>query len=694
MDPYEARFTFFWYDDEEIFQDTQEDLDRKLKAVADQGITHIMTFSGTHFRWSFRPWWKELNECLAKIVKAAHKYGIKVIEHHSAELIFYPETQKAKEILVNRMKKHHSSVSTYPGLEEYLLGEDSPAKKDVQIDLYTGKPILNHYGCRSKCYNNPYYIEEYKKYLESVYATGIDGIMTDDIYYVGYCACEHCRKIYKEKFGYEFPPPEKLDSWVGNYADASFVAYQKLRFEATRNFHNAIAAHYKKLGLKLLRPNYISIALCRDWTACGVEMVPELDWLFQEVALGCAIRYTWPKVLAEQTHRAMVAEKREIPHGILFYAFTGDQLLFSWGITMLAGAFYINTPEGSREKVDETRIRNFEKKYSDMLCDAGVLSTVGFLDSRQNRYFSAAYEVNRMAFFMDVCHMNNIPCRMVSSSEKESWENCKILILNEINILSEQEIRDLLAYAASGKSLMISGIPGNQDENGKRRTLAECEKLWGIPLAPPEDSPRITAYGKGKIAILPIPFGCPVKEDALAAFGRDHMEILSTKIPYPLLKNYNFITSGVLKNDPDIPQRLYKGVMTSCGEIRNLLEELAGELDFRTELPEGILAIPFRSKREKGIHIRLLNTTSTMEKAEPDSQLDFSFPIPWKKWEKGAGTILLSLPSDLPELKIARFLNVDCEEISLPTEKTGNQLKITLEPGILKDFGVIRLTEY
>ena len=41
MDPFEARFTFFWYNDREIFHDSQEEMDAKIRKVAEQGITPV-----------------------------------------------------------------------------------------------------------------------------------------------------------------------------------------------------------------------------------------------------------------------------------------------------------------------------------------------------------------------------------------------------------------------------------------------------------------------------------------------------------------------------------------------------------------------------------------------------------------------------------------------------------------------------
>ena len=91
--PWRARYAWFWYNSEEIWHFSQADMDAKVKRYADQGFTHLITFSCTHFRWTFQPWWKEINECLRKIVVSAHRYGLKVIEHHSSNLTYFPRTE-------------------------------------------------------------------------------------------------------------------------------------------------------------------------------------------------------------------------------------------------------------------------------------------------------------------------------------------------------------------------------------------------------------------------------------------------------------------------------------------------------------------------------------------------------------------------------------------------------------------------
>ncbi len=84
------RYTFIWYNAREIFHWTEEDFDRRAREMHEQGITTAITFSSTHFRFSFIPWWDDIHRCLANMVKACHKYGIKLVEHHSSNLRFNP----------------------------------------------------------------------------------------------------------------------------------------------------------------------------------------------------------------------------------------------------------------------------------------------------------------------------------------------------------------------------------------------------------------------------------------------------------------------------------------------------------------------------------------------------------------------------------------------------------------------------
>ncbi|MDD3949123.1 MAG: hypothetical protein PHT43_06635, partial [Anaerolineaceae bacterium] len=554
-----------------------------MKKYADQGITHLITFSCTHFRWTFKPWWKEINQCLAKIVCAAHKQGLKIIEHHSSELASYPNSPENLERLRKGLLDRGSSLESWPGLLDYLTGPDSPALQWAQINEKTLLPHVAGYAATSRCYNNPEYVCNYLNYLETVYATGVDGIMTDDVQYYCHCQCEHCKQLFKEKYQASLPPHDQWEQWCGDMRDPSFIKWLHFRFDSTAAFHQKVKNHYDKLGMKLLRPNYVSLALTRDWTAACVETVPQMDWFFQECARSCVIRYSWLKSLSEQKHRSMVAKQRGIPHGILFYAYNRDQLIFSWAISLLAGAFYINTPEGGECELDESEVRSFEKKYASVLFNVEEMAEVGFLDHRENRFFAAGYEMSRMEFWMQACILNNIPCLLLDANAPDTWKKCQVICLNELHLLSKNQIEALQQFAHQGGCLVISGVPGSQVIDGRERTLEECEELWKIPFRQRlENEYMIIPTGLGKICLLDMHFAYPGSQEELQTmFGQNHMNFRFGKMPFELLKQAGFVCANTLRseNKPTASSiaELYEGLQKHGKKVASLLLRCLGK---------------------------------------------------------------------------------------------------------------------
>ena len=85
---WDEKFTFFWYNQREIFEWSQSDFDHQAKQLAEAGITGVMTFSVTHFRWTYHKYKREILEALRKLTAACHKYNITVEEHHSCHLTY------------------------------------------------------------------------------------------------------------------------------------------------------------------------------------------------------------------------------------------------------------------------------------------------------------------------------------------------------------------------------------------------------------------------------------------------------------------------------------------------------------------------------------------------------------------------------------------------------------------------------
>jgi len=696
---FRARIGWFWYNDEEIFHDSQQDIDRKVARHAEQGITHLITFSCTHFRWSFQPFWPQINECIAKIVKAAHRHGIKVIEHHSSNLGFYPDTAENLAKFTGEMELRNSEPEHWPGLLEYITSPDALPEQWVQISGKTGKPVVT-YGGHGRCFNHPGFRAAYLEYLESVYQLGVDGIMTDDVQYFreDSCACPHCRRLFREYCGYELPPPEKWDAWYGDMLDESFISWLRFRFDSVKNFHTLVKEHYENLGLKLLRPNYTSVALCPNLTAYITDDLPALDWIFQECCYSTIIRYTWPLYLLDQQHRRMMEKKRGIPSMMMFYAEREDQLLFTWGLARLCGALYTNTPEGN-SKMDERLLREFEKKYEQYLFHASAMPAVGFIDSLANRRFGAAYEASRMKFWMQSCSFKNIPVELFDIQSPETWKKTSVLCVNEVHVLARNEIDGLLQYARAGGTLVVTGDSGCQDEKLKLRTSDEMADLWNFPREPAPSEIFEFPFGKGKIVRTGWSFGYPGTEEEkrkLFLELKKRFSVLAGEEIFPLRKDIPELWlqrsygRSSLKSMPNCT--LYYDGAESREEVAAFLTRLAGEkIPFQAEnLPEGVLAVPLLAAGKKAFTIQLLNAAGTFKRGKEES-MSHDDIIPFPNLNGPDAIFSVRLPEKLsgPDPLKAIFTSPGIPEQCLQTQKSGTKFRIEFPLHLLQTCGMI-----
>ena len=497
--PWEQGFCWFWYNDDEIFSYTQEDFDRRAEELARSGITIILTFSLTHFRLGYYPYWDEINASLEKIVKACHKVGIRVVEHHSAHLTnrlldkdgwanldreFFTRTQGRA--------KYDNWRRIFPFLtyDFKIYGKD--LRSFAQIDGSTGEPARNVYGTYSMCFNNPDYREVYFKYMEGVVATGIDGIMNDDVQYFGdenSCTCEHCRRLFKEKWGYDLPQPQGWGRFFKNFDDPAYVAWKKFKFESTSGFYRDLTALYDRLGVKLLRPNYCSDVLKHCPTCYSFDRCTEMwDFIFQENCYSAVMKESYMDFMTEAVHRYAAAKRNGVPSMSMFYPDRSDSVYFSWALARSWGQLYTGTSEGVDITALEVPYRSFEKKYIKYYTDPQKRADLSVWFSQRTRDFTAdaraRYTVHMMGS-MQAAYASGLALDMVMETDRlEELLRHKNILLSYAAMLSDEELLRLSAYVRAGGRLLILGDFAVLDEDGAKRTEKEIEDLLEVALVP------------------------------------------------------------------------------------------------------------------------------------------------------------------------------------------------------------------
>jgi len=686
LDPWDTRFGFFWYNDREIFHATQEDLNGQAEALAATGINHVITFSCTHFRWSFRRYWDLLEETLLKVVRACHLYGIRVTEHHSSHLTFNPLNSDDEAYMDRVLRVRGSSRASWPGLREDCDADPevggAPLSSLRQIDGRTGRWARSNYRGWCMCFNNPDYRRAYLAYLETLYAVGIDGIMTDDVQWFGEghaCACTHCRRLFREQTGYEMPGPgPDWEVWHGDYEDPSYVAWLDFRFRSNEGFHAAVKAHYEGLGLRPLRPNYVSSALNRNWTAYTLEMLPDLDWVFQECCFSTIVRYSWPHWAVEASHRFAVGRRRNIPAMAMFYPDRPDTMLFTWGLAMSWGQMYLATPEGFSLNEQEKGLRAFERKHARLLRGVKRLSRLGFYDSRGNRNLygdAEARSLRALHVWIQACYRGNLPFDLFQREELDRLEEYAVVVLNEVAFLSDEELAVFRAFVVDGGVLVWTGRTGTRDERGRGRSddvLARMRGLEGPVCMEDGAAMTVHAVGKGKLVTVAGDFGLgPVEY----AHNADRWQTEEVRVPFRAVSEKERET---------------------WREIRELLVRfLPDGPDLTIEnLPRDVMVTAYEAADGNSLVLHVVNAAETLD-VPPGRRVGHSDPIPFPRHLGSPIRISVRKPLRWSGHRVgdARYLDPEVEgEVSLEIEDGGATIFVEVDPQLVRGYGLVELS--
>ena len=532
LNPWEQGFCWFWYNDEEIFKYTQEDFDEKAKELAESGITIILTFSLTHFRLSYYPYWEEINECLRKIVIACHKYGIRVVEHHSAHLTHWLLSDNGWEHLECNFFTYSRGNAKYDNWKKifpFLTYDYKINGKDirtfVQIDGRNGTPVKNNYGTYSMCFNNPDYRKTYFEYLKGVVATGIDGIMNDDIQYFGEenaCTCEHCRRLFREQTGYELPTPEGWGKFFKNFDDPAYLAWKQFKFSSTERMRRDLVALYESFGVDLLRPNYASDIL-KHTPSCSATFNRCMDlwhFVFQENCFSAIIKQSYLDFMVEAIHRFSAGRRYGIPSMSMFYPNRPDSTYFAWALARSWGQLYTGTFEGMDVTPLELPYRKFEKKYIRYYTAPKKLADLSFYLSFKTRDLTADARyryMEKMLGGMQAAYEARLGVDMVEEDYTvEELLAHKTIVASYTAMLSDEEIARLSEYVKRGGRLVIFGDFAIRDAVGALRSEKRIEELIGARLV--FDTP--IRLGEGEILRMRFESAMPEFQPTIWSFRK------------------------------------------------------------------------------------------------------------------------------------------------------------------------------
>jgi hypothetical protein len=469
---------------------------RRAKKFNAAGINTVVIF-GCHFRWDYIYNWERFHYLLKCIVDACHEEGIKVFDHHSANLV-HRAGNLAEYRNINTKNRHH--VPFFPSREfaDSITFDGCKLNDFRMLSVQDGKPCyLNTYNAEIFCMNNPDFVAAYRSYLEQLLKTGVDGLMCDDvIYYPGWdaCGCDCCRKKFKTRYGHDLPSTTNGDFW-GNYDSHAFKDWMYMRYHDPLDFLNIVKEAVGK--------NFPLMSCCASSSLKTLDR-SGMNAIIMSGALNNIMLEMCGEVIPGSSgysehipdlalHKA-IADKHRCSNIGLGYAHNPDSAFVIWALNKLfASSTWISTltgrfgvPEEIRKTIpDEADVigkaYNFEKKH-EYLFSGRSLAKLAVLFSLDNLIYNGCAQSDYSQPWRKLTAelvRNNIQFDVVL--DIPSADEYPVLLLGNFDCISCEIQKQLRNYMKHGGIIIAAGLLGFRNERGEL-TDTPFVADWGIEL--------------------------------------------------------------------------------------------------------------------------------------------------------------------------------------------------------------------
>ena len=483
------RIAAWWYSLEDLnwpSVDGKEKIEKYAKELYDSDVDTVILY-GAHFRFDWLPYFTILHSYIKAIADELHKYGIKLFDHHSVNLVHRYTTVEEMERCMVHSAPH---IPFSPSREAAASWEYEGKKLNDwrMIDVKTREPLYYpQYSAEGFCYRNPDFIDAYTSYAKRLVAdTGIDGLMADDAVnymHMNSCACPHCRAELKKRTGHELPDMYDTNFW-GNFSNPDFLEWIKLRFEASGNF-------YEKLRAAL--PEDFTLTACGNASAPANAIGNGAD--VRQFLCGCnyanlelcgntpaykhdpvTVNATMQKKIVDSSlHYAVAKEKGYRCFGT-GYGFTEPSAEIIWATNKFVGAdCYMSTlkPRLGLKKAELAKLPNeaqlvknvfhFEKEHEDLfsLSTAANIGVYYSYNTRNTTFFGATSG----GFFRDYSATLLSLLEAGQSAETivhfpKDNKTIKAVIIPSAVVVTGEEQSDMEAYIKAGGIVYATGYSG------------------------------------------------------------------------------------------------------------------------------------------------------------------------------------------------------------------------------------------
>lgn len=477
--------------------DNYDNIKAHAEGLAKANVSAVVLF-GTHFRWDWMPVFPLLHDYIATVAEELHKYGIKLYDHHSVNLVHRYSTREEMRHVMLDSGPHLPFSPTWEAAASWQY-KGKYLNDWRMIDTVTREPLyFPQYTSEGFCHRNPDFKEAYYDYVKTLIAdTNIDGLSADDaMYYLAYkgCACRHCQEELRRRSGLKELPPVTDTNFWGNWDNPAWIDFIDLRFASNGEFYE---------GLRKVVPEGFMLTGCGGSSAtpsalqCATDARQFLrgcNYVNMEMSGNTPPYKHDPKTvnvpvktrLVNASHHQAAAREKDCRAFCTGYAFTTVSANHVWAVSKLLGAdawigtlkgrlglprHILNTLPDEKDIVGEAF--GFEKNHPELF-NGDFVGQLGVYFSYETRNHTCFGNLNK-GYYQDygatlVALFREGICPHTVFAFPETPEEYPIILLSSAAKMTDAEKAAMDKYLKAGGKIIVTGPTA----------IEGCENTWKL----------------------------------------------------------------------------------------------------------------------------------------------------------------------------------------------------------------------
>ncbi len=453
-------------------------IEQRLKEVKDGGVKTII-LNGLLSRHTYPAHLKRVEENIRQTVEAAHKMGMKVLDHQDLTILWH-------------MDMAYRFLAQHP---EFL-----------QCTQSNGMPT---WGI---CPINPLFKDGYffPFILNQIKNTNLDGMMIDECSFHGnnFCSCEYCREAFTKATGLVLPDDETSPllrnresklwkawiEWRKNAIAQWRIDFSKAAHKINPNFCNI--QYYSEGGFILDGASYEQggdLALsAKSMDFLGTEIMSRDVWDDYRYTFSSRHMYNSLHETYKSPIFGLVYPSDRFDYALIGWAMNNMIAQVTWTFFDFKGSEKMNAYTGWKENMNNVSAKPF--------------ADIAIVFSRKTRDWSLknkrAYpsEIMGTSQFLIDQHIQHTFV-LDDALLNQDLSRFRVLLAPGIDCLSDEQVAKLKQYVSNGGTLFITGDAGKLTSYGEPRpTWAFAEILGNDALTKSQNTDVVEGnFGKGRV---------------------------------------------------------------------------------------------------------------------------------------------------------------------------------------------------